>query len=149
MFARVLAATAAAPDCAVRRAGQQNTEEEAHAQLDYAVSRGVNFIDTAEMYPVPSKAETQGRTELYVGSWLAKRTPEERSRLIVATKVCPNTERTWIGANRHDPPNPAPWKLDEAGLTAAVDASLRRLQTSTIDLYQIHWPDRYGSCYAT
>lgn len=113
--------------------GQQNTIEDAAQQLDYAVSCGINFIDTAEMYPVPGRAETQGKTEEYIGEWLVK---QQRDRLIIATKVAgPSPRLTWIreGKNRINRPN----------VTAAVESSLKRLKTDYIDLYQIHWPDRY------
>ncbi|MEI6428850.1 MAG: NADP(H)-dependent aldo-keto reductase [Pseudanabaena sp. ELA607] len=114
--------------------GQQNTEAEAHEQLDYAVSQGINFIDTAEMYPVPPRSETQGKTEAYIGSWLKK---QQRDQLIIATKI--------IGSGRNFPwvresQKPA---LSAANIRQAVDDSLQRLQTDYIDLYQIHWPDRY------
>jgi aryl-alcohol dehydrogenase-like predicted oxidoreductase len=113
--------------------GEQNTEAEAHEQLDYAVSRGVNFVDAAEMYPVPPRAETQGRTEAYLGSWL-KRQP--RHNVIVATKItAPGRGFAWVRGG--------PKAIDRAGVLAAVDGSLARLQTDYIDLYQIHWPDRY------
>lgn len=112
--------------------GEQNSEADAHAQLDYAVSRGVNFIDTAEMYPVAPRAETVHRTESYIGSWL-KRQP--RDKLIVATKIAgPGRGFGWI---RNGP------RIDREHITAAIDGSLRRLQTDYVDLYQIHWPDRY------
>ncbi|HEX5337974.1 MAG TPA: NADP(H)-dependent aldo-keto reductase [Gallionella sp.] len=112
--------------------GEQNSEADAHAQLDYAVSRGVNFIDTAEMYPVAPRAETVHRTESYIGSWL-KRQP--RNELIVATKIAgPGRGFSWI---RNGP------RIDREHITAAIDGSLRRLQTDYVDLYQIHWPDRY------
>jgi aryl-alcohol dehydrogenase-like predicted oxidoreductase len=112
--------------------GEQNTEAEAHAQLDYAVSRGVNFIDAAEMYPVPPKAETQGRTESYIGSWLKH---QRRDLLIVATKIAgPSRGFAWI---RNGP------RVNREHLNAAIDSSLKRLQTDYVDLYQIHWPDRY------
>lgn len=112
--------------------GEQNTEAEAHAQLDYAVSRGVNFIDTAEMYPVAPRAETVHRTESYIGTWLKK---QQREKLIVATKIAgPARGFAWIRGGPH---------IDRAHLTAAIDGSLRRLQTDYVDLYQIHWPDRY------
>lgn len=112
--------------------GEQNTEAEAHAQLDLAVSRGVNFIDTAEMYPVAPRAETAGRTESHIGSWLKK---QQRDKLIVATKITgPARGFTWI---RNGP------RINRAHITAAIEGSLRRLQTDYIDLYQIHWPDRY------
>jgi aryl-alcohol dehydrogenase-like predicted oxidoreductase len=112
--------------------GQQNTEKEAHAQLDYALAHGVNFIDTAEMYPVPTKQETSGRTEQYVGTWL-KRQP--RDKVIVASKIAgPARQVTWI----RDGP-----KVSAQQIAAAIETSLRRLQTDYIDLYQIHWPERY------
>ncbi|WP_299197304.1 NADP(H)-dependent aldo-keto reductase [uncultured Amphritea sp.] len=112
--------------------GQQNTEAEAHQQLDYAVAQGINFIDTAEMYPVPPMAETQGRTEQYIGSWLKAR--GNRDQLILATKVAGPADMA-----QHIRPGLC---LDKANIRAAVTASLQRLQTDYIDLYQLHWPDR-------
>ena len=112
--------------------GEQNSEADAHAQLDLAVSRGVNFIDAAEMYPVPPKAETQGRTESYIGTWLKH---QSRDKLIIATKIAgPSRGFTWI---RNGP------RVNREHLNAAIDGSLKRLQTDYVDLYQIHWPDRY------
>ena len=111
--------------------GQQNSEAEAHEQLDYAIAQGINFIDTAEMYPVPPNAETQGRTEKYVGTWLVK---QKRDRLYVATKVAGPGRRDWIRGGRTD--------LTKDVIAEAVDTSLARLQTDYIDLYQIHWPQR-------
>ena len=112
--------------------GQQNTLADACAQLDYAVAQGVNFIDTAEMYPVPAKAETQGRTEEYVGQWLRK---QARDKVIIGTKVAgPARGMGWI--------RNGPESLDRANIMAAVEDSLKRLQTDYIDLYQIHWPAR-------
>ncbi|TVQ92424.1 MAG: NADP(H)-dependent aldo-keto reductase [Chromatiaceae bacterium] len=113
--------------------GEQNSEAEAFAQLDRAVAAGVNFIDTAEMYPVPPRAETYGQTETMIGNWLAAR--GQRERVILATKVAGPGD--WLpylrgGANRLDRPN----------IEAALEASLRRLQTDYVDLYQLHWPDR-------
>ena len=112
--------------------GQQNTEAEAHAQLDYAFNLGVNFIDVAEMYPVPPRADTTGLTERYVGSWLKK---QNRANLILATKATgPGRTLTWIReGNLHFTP---------ANLQNALHASLQRLQTDYVDLYQLHWPDR-------
>lgn len=112
--------------------GEQNSEADAHAQLDYAVSRGVNLIDTAEMYPVAPRAETVHRTESHIGSWL-KRQP--RDKLIIATKITgPARGFDWI---RNGP------RINREHITAALEGSLRRLQTDYVDLYQIHWPDRY------
>ncbi|TXT23924.1 MAG: aldo/keto reductase [Gallionellaceae bacterium] len=112
--------------------GEQTSEAEAHAQLDLAMSRGVNFIDTAEMYPVAPRAETAHRTESYIGSWLKH---QPRDRLIVATKITgPARGFDWI---RHGP------RITREHIAAAIEGSLRRLQTDYVDLYQIHWPDRY------
>ena len=113
--------------------GEQNSEAEAHSQLDYALERGINFIDTAEMYPVMASAETQGSTERYIGSWLKK--SGKRGQIVLASKVAgPNSRMHWIrgGKSNHDAVN----------LRAAVEDSLRRLQTEHIDLYQLHWPSR-------
>ncbi|GLR66363.1 aldo/keto reductase [Acidocella aquatica] len=115
--------------------GQQNTEAQAHEQLGYALTQGINFIDTAEMYPVPPRAETQGRTEAYIGSWLAAR--GRRDDLVIATKVAGPAERNGIEYIR-----PAPVRLDERNIRAALEGSLRRLRTDYVDLYQLHWPDR-------
>jgi len=112
--------------------GDQNTEAEAHAQLDYALAQGINFIDTAEMYPVPPKAETYTRTETMVGTWLKK---QPRDRIILGSKVAgPRRGMDWI---RSGPPS-----LDRANIRAAVEGSLKRLQTDYIDIYQLHWPER-------
>jgi aryl-alcohol dehydrogenase-like predicted oxidoreductase len=111
--------------------GEQNTEAEAHAQLDCAVAHGVNFIDTAEMYPVPPGPQTQGRTETYLGAWLAK-TP--RDRVVIASKVAGPGRRDWLRGGRTE--------LTRANVTEAVNDSLKRLRTDYIDLYQIHWPGR-------
>jgi len=113
--------------------GHQNTLEDAHQQLDYAIAQGINFIDTAEMYPVPPRGETQGKTEAFIGEWLKK---QSRDKLIVATKIAgPGRERGWLrGGNL---------KIDRDNVNEAINTSLQRLQTDYIDLYQIHWPDRY------
>lgn len=117
--------------------GEQNTESDAHAQLDYAIDQGVTLIDTAEMYPVPPKAQTQGRTETYLGTWLAKH-PALREKLTIATK---------IAGPARQPHNPthirgAGNQFDRKNLTEALDGSLARLRTDYVDLYQLHWPDR-------
>lgn len=112
--------------------GQQNSEAEGHAQLDRAFEQGVNFIDTAEMYAVPSRAETMGCSERIVGSWLRGK---RRDQVVLATKVAgPGRHLQWI---RGGPP-----ALDRANIRAAVEGSLQRLGTDYIDLYQLHWPAR-------
>jgi len=111
--------------------GEQNNEAEAHAQLDYAIDAGINFIDTAEMYPVPPNARTQGRTEQYLGTWLAKQT---RDKLFIATKIAGPGRRDWVRGGRTD--------LTQQIIAEAVETSLARLQTDYIDIYQIHWPQR-------
>ncbi|SHG42799.1 aldo/keto reductase [Massilia sp. CF038] len=113
--------------------GEQNSEAEAHSQLDYALERGINFVDTAEMYPVMPRAATQGSTERFIGSWLKK--TGRRADIVLATKVAgPNAAMHWIRNGKNN--------LDAANIRAAVEASLTRLQTDHIDLYQIHWPSR-------
>lgn len=118
--------------------GQQNSEADAHAQLDYAVAQGINFVDVAEMYPVPPTAETQGRTEEYLGTWLKKN--GNRQKVFLATKVTGRSEM--FPYIRDGKPI-----LDRKNIHAACDASLRRLQTEVIDLYQLHWPDRKTNCF--
>jgi len=111
--------------------GEQNSEAEAHAQMDMALAAGVNFFDTAEMYPVAPLAETQGRTEQYIGSWFAK--TAQRKKVILATKVTGPGMFPYIRGGT---------RLDYASVLAACDTSLQRLQTDYIDLYQVHWPQR-------
>ena len=118
--------------------GQQNTEAEGHKQLDFAVSEGINFIDTAEMYPVPPREETYGQTEIIIGNWLKKR--PDRDKLVLASKVSGYSERTSYIRDGNN-------ILDRKNIHAAVDASLQRLQTDYIDLYQSHWPDRDTNCF--
>ncbi len=114
--------------------GQQNSEAEGHAQLDYALDRGVNFVDTAEIYSVPPRRETQGSTERIIGSWLAAR--KNRDKVIIATKVAGRGDADWLR------PGGAGAILDAKNIACAIDGSLKRLQTDYIDLYQLHWPDR-------
>lgn len=113
--------------------GQQNSEAEAHQQIDYALERGINFIDTAEMYPVPPMAETQGRTEAYIGSWLKQY--GRRDQIILASKVTgPGEIFSYLrGGNL---------KHNRQHIEAALNDSLKRLNTDYLDLYQIHWPER-------
>ena len=113
--------------------GEQNTESEAHEQLDYAVANGVNFIDTAEIYAVPPRAETYGLTEQFIGSWLKKR--GGRDGIVLATKVAGPSDMTWARGGERT-------RHTRAQIFAALDDSLRRLQTDFVDLYQLHWPDR-------
>ena len=113
--------------------GEQNTEAQAHEQLDIALGAGVNFIDTAEMYPVAPSAETQGRTEEYIGSWLKAR--GNRDQIILASKVAGPAD--WVDYIRS-----GYLRFDRQNITAALDASLKRLQTDYLDLYQLHWPER-------
>lgn len=112
--------------------GQQNSESQAHEQLDYAIEQGINFIDTAEMYPVPPRQQTQGLTEKYIGSWLRQR--GYRESLVLATKVAGPAE--WLPHLRGGP------RLDQAHIEQALEDSLSRLQTDYVDLYQLHWPER-------
>ncbi len=111
--------------------GQQNTEAEAHEQMDYALDQGVNFFDTAELYSVPPREHTQGLTETHIGTWFNARS--NRDKVILASKVA-GPGLKWIrgGHGTHD-------KKD---IKEALDGSLKRLRTDYIDLYQIHWPDR-------
>ncbi|MBL8471184.1 MAG: aldo/keto reductase [Rhodocyclaceae bacterium] len=112
--------------------GQQTELPDAHAQLDFACAQGVNFIDCAEMYPVPVRGETYGQTESIVGSWLAR---QPRDKLIIATKAAgPARGMNWI--------RNGPRALDRTNLRAALEGSLQRLRTDYVDLYQLHWPER-------
>jgi len=110
--------------------GEQNNEKEAHEQLDYSIDKGINFIDTAEMYAIPPREETQGKTEQIIGNWLSKR--HDREKIILATKVAgPGMEYLRGGSS-----------LSKKHILQAADDSLKRLQTDYIDLYQVHWPER-------
>ncbi len=115
--------------------GEQNTEVEGHEQLDFALDQGVNLIDTAEMYSVPPRAETYGSTERIIGSWFAR--GGRRDKVVLATKVAGPGAVLGVGHVRGGDN-----RLDRANLFAAVDASLARLRTDYIDVYQLHWPSR-------
>ncbi len=120
--------------------GEQNSEADAHAQLDYAISQGINLIDVAEMYPVPPRPETQGLTETYVGNWLAKR--GNREKVVLASKVSGPSRNNDSGIR----PNQG---LDRKNIRIALEDSLKRLQTDHLDLYQVHWPQRPTNCFGT
>jgi aryl-alcohol dehydrogenase-like predicted oxidoreductase len=121
--------------------GEQVGQTEAHAILDRALERGVNFIDTAEMYSVPARAETFGATETIIGHWLASR-PGVREKVVLATKVAgPSRGMPWIRGDQSG--------LSRAEIVSACENSLRRLQTDVIDLYQIHWPARNLPAFGT
>ena len=115
--------------------GEQNSEAEAHEQLDYSVANGINLIDTAEMYAIPPKEETQGTTEKIIGSWLVKR--KDRDKIYIATKVAGPGMEYLRGGSR----------LSKKHIEQAVDESLKRLQTDYIDLYQVHWPERKSNYF--
>ncbi len=115
--------------------GEQNTQEEAFAQMDYALEQGINFFDTAELYPIPPIAETYGQTEVIIGEWF--KTRGKRKDIVLASKVAGPADG-WLPHIRDE----ATRRLDRKNIEAAIDASLKRLQTDYIDLYQLHWPDR-------
>ncbi|KAF7837465.1 Protein tas [Senna tora] len=119
--------------------GEQNTEKEAHEMLSYALERGINALDTAEAYPIPMKKETQGKTDLYIGSWLKS---QSRDKIILATKVCGYSERS-----SHLRDNAKVLRVDASNIRESVEKSLKRLGTDYIDLLQIHWPDRYVALF--
>jgi len=114
--------------------GNQNSESESHSQLDYAVENGINFIDTAEMYPIGGNAQIVGSTERYIGSWISKIGSDKREKIILATKIAgPNRGMDYIRN---------PLDFSKKSIHQAVDLSLKNLQTDYIDLYQMHWPER-------
>lgn len=116
--------------------GKQNIESEGHQQLDYAIERGINFIDTAELYPVPAEAETYGETEKIIGTWIKKN--NNRSSIILASKIAGPGEYTKHIRNTG---------FSKSALNEAVNDSLKRLQTDYIDLYQLHWPERFTNTF--
>lgn len=116
--------------------GEQNSQQEAFEQLDYALAHGVNFIDTAEMYPVPPQAKTQGLTEQFIGDWLSK--SGKREKVVIATKIAGPRSVPYIRENM---------SLNRRHIHTAIDDSLTRLQTDYVDLYQLHWPQRQTNCF--
>ncbi len=112
--------------------GQQNNQEEAHKQLNFALEKGINFIDTAEMYSIPGRKETQGSTETIIGNWLAK--SGKRKDIVLATKIA--------GPSRNFDHIRAKLNFSKASLNDAINKSLKRLQTDYLYLYQLHWPER-------
>ena len=118
--------------------GEQNTEAEAHAQLDCAVAHAIDFIDTAEMYPTPPGPKTYARTEAIVGTWLAQ---QPRDRLVVASKVAGPGRREWVRGGET--------ALVRKNIRRAIEDSLKRLRTDYVDLYQIHWPERNVPMFGT
>jgi aryl-alcohol dehydrogenase-like predicted oxidoreductase len=119
--------------------GQQNTRDEAFAQMDYACSQGVNFFDTAELYAIPPKAETYGRTEEIIGEWLQARS--SRQQIVLASKIAGPGEG-WIPHIRN-----GKTRFNRIDIASALDASLQRLQTDYLDLYQLHWPQRQANFF--
>ena len=120
--------------------GEQVAEPDAFAILDRACGRGVNFLDTAEMYSVPARAETFGATETILGRWFAQH-PGQRQKVVLATKVAgPSRGMPWIREGKG---------MTAADIVASCEGSLRRLQTDVIDLYQIHWPERHVPAFGT
>jgi aryl-alcohol dehydrogenase-like predicted oxidoreductase len=114
--------------------GEQNTEAQGHEQMDYALEQGINFFDTAELYPIPPKPETQGRTEEIIGTWFKAR--KNRDKVILASKVVGRSDMTWFT------PDGAKRRPNRLQVRQALETSLKRLQTDYIDLYQLHWPGR-------
>lgn len=113
--------------------GQQNSEAEAHEQMDYALDQGINFFDTAELYAVPPRKENSGLTEAYIGTWF--KASQKREKVILATKIAgPRADLSFI--RNHD------LKYSKANIHLALEGSLKRLQTDYVDLYQLHWPER-------
>lgn len=116
--------------------GNQNTEQEGHAQLDYALEQGVNFIDTAELYPVPAEAKTQGRTSEIIGTWLKK--TGHREKVVIASKIAgPGDYTAHIRTSG----------FQKGSIKDAVEKELKRLQTDYIDLFQLHWPERQTNTF--
>jgi len=116
--------------------GEQNTEADAHEQLNFAIENGVNFIDTAEMYSVPGRKETQGSTERFIGTWLKD---QPRENIVLATKIAgPSAGLSYVRGNMG---------FSNAAIDDAIEKSFKRLQTDYIDVYQLHWPERNANFF--
>ncbi|SDS47915.1 Predicted oxidoreductase [Polaribacter sp. KT25b] len=118
--------------------GNQNTEAEAHEQMDYALEKGVNFFDAAELYPVPANAETYGETERIIGNWFQK--TGNRDKVVLASKIAGTGDYT-----KHIRTG----GFNKQNITEAIEGSLKRLKTDYLDLYQLHWPDRGVNCFGS
>ena len=116
--------------------GEQNSQEEGFEQMDYALEKGINFFDTAELYAVPPKKETYGKTEEIIGNWFNAK--KNREKIILATKIAGNG-LSWIRNGG--------FQYDEKNITEAIEKSLARLKTDYIDLYQLHWPERKSNYF--
>ncbi len=116
--------------------GTQNSEKDAFEQMDYAVEKGINFFDTAEIYSVPPTAESYGKTELMIGNWFEKR--KNRKKIILASKIA-GPRCDWIRGGKNN--------YNEKNIGEAIDGSLKRLKTDYIDLFQLHWPERSTNCF--
>ena len=116
--------------------GEQNSQNEGFEQMDYALEKGINFFDTAELYAVPPKKETYGKTEEIIGNWFKAK--KNRKKIILATKIAGNG-LSWIRNGG--------FQYDEKNITEAIEKSLARLKTDYIDLYQLHWPERKANYF--
>ena len=115
--------------------GEQNTQQDGFNQMDYALDRGINFFDTAELYAVMPRKETYGKTEEIVGNWFKEK--KNRDKVILASKIASKSDGLeWIRKGSEN------LGFDKINMNAAIDASLKRLKTDYIDLYQLHWPER-------
>ncbi len=120
--------------------GEQNSQKDAFEQIDYAIDRGINFFDTAELYAVPMKPETRGKTSQFIGEWFLK--TKNRKKIILADKVVGRSSMPWLR------PNGEKACLNKKQIEFAIDRSLKDLKTDYIDLYQVHWPDRPSGAFS-
>jgi len=120
--------------------GEQNTEKDAFKQMDYALEKGINFFDTAELYAVPMKPETRGKTSQFIGQWFSK--TKKRNKVILADKVAGASSMNWLR------PNGKNTSLNKKQIEFACDRSLKDLKTDYIDLYQVHWTDRSSGAFS-